>query len=473
MALYGFGSVSNGVKNRSFSAFLLLFYNQVLGVPAAWVGAAMMIALIIDGFIDPIIGQFSDNLRTPWGRRHPLMYIAAPPYAVAFVMLWHPPTGWSNEALLAYMVACVVSIRLFDTFFEVPAAAMAPELTDDYDQRTSLVSFRYFFTVVGGLALSLVAYRVFLAETPANPEGMFSREAYGSYAFVAAAVIAASILISTVGTHSRIPWLRKPPARKMTIKGSVREIIETLSNGSLWVSTAAGMFAAIANGVIGGLSTYFHVYFWELSPHELVYVVGAGFAASLLGIVLVPRIAARLGKREGAILMFGAAIVVAGTLPAMRLLGLLPENGHPAILPLVMAETLLAGALNLMTTISITSMILDIAEDSELKTGRRSEALLVSADNLLKKSVAGAGVFTSGLILTIVEFPQKARPGGVPAESLREMAMIFIPTVVVLYVGAIVSLWFYRLDRAGHEQNLRTLRERQETRTPVASGDRS
>ncbi|MEO0587462.1 MAG: MFS transporter [Planctomycetota bacterium] len=71
---YGFGAVGDGVKNNGFEYFLLLYYGQVLGVDFALVGAALLIAMIVDGFTDPIVGYWSDNLRTRFGRRHPFMY---------------------------------------------------------------------------------------------------------------------------------------------------------------------------------------------------------------------------------------------------------------------------------------------------------------------------------------------------------------------------------------------------------------
>lgn len=72
--LYGLGAAANIIKQRGITAFLLLFYNQVVGLPPAMVSTAIMIALVFDAFIDPLVGQISDNLRTPWGRRHPFMY---------------------------------------------------------------------------------------------------------------------------------------------------------------------------------------------------------------------------------------------------------------------------------------------------------------------------------------------------------------------------------------------------------------
>jgi GPH family glycoside/pentoside/hexuronide:cation symporter len=91
MASYGVGAAAYGVKDSGFGTFLLLFYNQVVGVPAATVGLVIMAALIIDAFVDPTVGFFSDRTRTRWGRRHPWMYGAALPIMLGWIMLWNPP----------------------------------------------------------------------------------------------------------------------------------------------------------------------------------------------------------------------------------------------------------------------------------------------------------------------------------------------------------------------------------------------
>src|SRR5947209_9958043 len=121
---YGFGSVAFGVKDNGFSYLLLLFYNQVMGLPATLVGLALMIALVFDAVVDPMIGQFSDNLRTRWGRRHPLMYAAALPMALLYVALWNPP-HWDHQRLFYYLVAMAILIRGVVSFYEVPSSALA------------------------------------------------------------------------------------------------------------------------------------------------------------------------------------------------------------------------------------------------------------------------------------------------------------------------------------------------------------
>src|SRR5690349_22901849 len=91
---YGFGSIAYGIKDNGFRALLLIYYNQVVGLPANLVALAIMIALVVDSVFDPIIGQISDTWHSKWGRRHPFMYFAAIPSALSFLLLWNPPMDW-------------------------------------------------------------------------------------------------------------------------------------------------------------------------------------------------------------------------------------------------------------------------------------------------------------------------------------------------------------------------------------------
>src|SRR5205807_1619736 len=96
---YAAGAIAFGVKNTGLTAFLLIFYNQVVGLPPYLVGLAITISLVIDAVSDPAIGLISDRWRSKWGRRHPFMYASAVPAAVCFLFLWFPPHGWSQTML--------------------------------------------------------------------------------------------------------------------------------------------------------------------------------------------------------------------------------------------------------------------------------------------------------------------------------------------------------------------------------------
>ena len=148
---YGFGSISFGIKNNGFSYFVLFVYSSVLGLPAWMAGLALNLVLIADAITDPLVGYFSDRTRSRWGRRHPFMYAAALPVAITYYFLWTPPESLTDWELFSYLLFCAIIIRVFITFYEVPSVSLGPELTDNYVERTSLMSFRYFFGWFGGL----------------------------------------------------------------------------------------------------------------------------------------------------------------------------------------------------------------------------------------------------------------------------------------------------------------------------------
>ncbi|MFC3077427.1 MFS transporter [Phenylobacterium terrae] len=455
--LYGVGATASGVKARGLSAFLMLFYNQVVGLPAAWVGAAIMIALVFDAIVDPLVGQVSDNLRTPWGRRHPFMYLSAIPLALTLFLLWSPPGMWSKEAVFAYMLAVTLTVRFLDTFFELPHTALLAELTRDYDQRTTLVAFRAFFRIAGGHLMTLITYKFFLQPTAEYPVGILNRDGYAQYGLFAALLVLFTILVSTAGTHRFIPHLHRPAKRTAKLGEMAREVAHTLSNRSFAILLASGTLLAIATGLKGALELYFEAYFWEFTPDQLALITGGGIVASALGVTLAPIVSRTLGKKRGALIVWTISLTLASAPIALRLAGLMPPNGSDALLYIMIGESVFQGTAALTTGILLSSMLADVVEDSEVRTGRRSEGLLFSADSLLKKTVSGLGVFTSGLLLTFVGFPQDAKPGQVDPEVIRNMAAVYLPIVITLYLAAIATLFAFRLDKSAHEENLRKL----------------
>ena len=135
---YGFGAVAFGVKNNGFDYFFLIFYSQVMGVSAYLVSLALMIALIVDALSDPLIGYLSDNTRSRWGRRHPFMYGAAIPAAIAYYFVWNPPAHLTGDALFPYIVTIAILVRTLVTLYEIPSSSLVAELTEDYDERTNI-----------------------------------------------------------------------------------------------------------------------------------------------------------------------------------------------------------------------------------------------------------------------------------------------------------------------------------------------
>ena len=124
---YGFGSVAYGIKDNGFATFLLFYYNQVIGMRADLVSLAIALALIADAFIDPLVGHLSDKTRTKIGRRHPWLYAAVIPIAIAWIALWHPPS-MSEWQTFVYLFLIAMIVRMTFSAYEVPALALLPGL---------------------------------------------------------------------------------------------------------------------------------------------------------------------------------------------------------------------------------------------------------------------------------------------------------------------------------------------------------
>ena len=213
---YGFGSISFGIKNNGFSYFVLFVYVFVFGLPAWMAGLALNLILVADAFTDPLVGYYSDRLRSKWGRRHPFMYAAAIPVTLSFYFLWSPPDNLTNLELFFYLLICATIIRVFITFYEIPSIALGPELTDNYVERTSLMSYRYFFGWFGGLTTYNLVWWYYAPkyETEIYTSGRFNPDLWPEWGLVAALLIFLGIVVTSLGTHKHIPNLIEPPKRK-------------------------------------------------------------------------------------------------------------------------------------------------------------------------------------------------------------------------------------------------------------------
>ena len=230
---YGFGSISFGIKNNGFSYFVLFVYSSVFGLPAWMAGMALNLILVADAITDPLVGYSSDRLRSKWGRRHPFMYAAAIPVAFTFYFLWTPPADLTDWQLFSYLLICATIIRVFITFYEVPSVALGPELTTNYVERTSLMSYRYFFGWFGGLTTYNLVWWVFEDKYEG---GRFNPELWSEYGLIAAILIFIGIIVTSLGTHKHIPDLIKPPEKKKTIVPEVFQKDRSIFNGKFSLS---------------------------------------------------------------------------------------------------------------------------------------------------------------------------------------------------------------------------------------------
>lgn len=454
--VHGFGSIAYGIKDNGFSTFLLLFYNQVIGLDARLVSAALMLALVLDAFADPVIGHLSDRTYTRWGRRLPWLYIAPIPLALAWIMLWAPPTGSTTQTFV-YLVIVAVIVRALLSCCEVPSVALLPELTLDYDERTSLMRYRYLFGWIGGILLAVLAYTVFLVPDATHKVGQLNADGYWLYGVFGAVAMSGSVLLSAWGQHKRVAHWPAVKPEKSSIRHAVSEIFESFSNKAFRAFMIAAAFAFISQGVTFSISNYLYLYVWQFPQYAFSLYPFVLFLSVVTCFFLVGRANRRFGKKETA--MFGSILgMFFWTTPFWLLrAGLWPEPGTDISTYLVCGFAYLATVFSVMVMISGSSMIADIVEASQIETGRRTEGLFFAGNFFMQKCATGLGIAISGQIISWAGLPDRAAPGAVDGAVIDRMISAYAMLVMILAIIAALLFRRFPISRADHEDRIRQL----------------
>ncbi len=451
----GFGAVAFGVKDNGFSFFLLIFYNQVLGMDAVLVSFALLIALLVDAVVDPILGNLSDRTYTRWGRRLPWLYAAPIPLAFCWVLLWSPPDG--NAPSFAGLVGIAIAVRVLLSACEVPSISLVPEISGDYDERTTLFQYRAMGGWIGGLSMAILAYTVFMP----GPNGLLEREGYFAFGVFGAVLMAVSVIGSAAGQHALVASLptTKPPP--FTIKGAFAEITEAFSERAFLIFAVGGIAAYVHQGLNFSLTNYINLFVWQLTRTQLMFYPLALFASVVIMFVTIGPLHRRIGKANSAALGMIAGTAI-GMVPFVLLLsGLWAEPGSTVSAALFFGFVMVATALGIISLVSATSMIAEIIEAFEERTGRRAEGSFYSGNWLIQKCATGAGIFLSGQIISLSQLATNASPGSVPQDVVRDLVIYYGGAMLVL---AVVSAWWlarFPISREEHEARVTRLAERQ------------
>lgn len=453
---HGLGSIAYGVKDNGFSIFLLLFYNQVIGLDARLVSLALTIAMIADAFADPLIGYYSDRTYTRWGRRLPWLYICAIPLGLAWMLLWVNPAGMGDNAFF-YLLATAFFVRVLVSAVEVPNAALIPELSADYDERTAIMRFRYLFGWAGGLLLLFLAYEVFLVPTAEYPVGQLNPDGYWNFGLFGALLMTASVLLAALGQHK---YVARYPKQRTVAKhkgGAFGEIFEALSHPAAVILLAGAAFAFVSQGITFALSNYLYIFVWKFSAGAFAlypFVLMLSIVATFL---LVTPLVARFGKK--AVVIGGGLIgMFFWTTPfALKLAGYWPETGTTLSTGLVFASSFLSNCTSVMAVLAAQSMVADLVEASEVKTGKRAEGVFSAGWFFVQKCGVGIGILLSGLIIHWSGLPAKADPALVAPVVVENIMSFYAATVFILAIICAFVFRHFPIGRADHDERLRQL----------------
>jgi Na+/melibiose symporter-like transporter len=463
---FGVGAAAEQSVNVAFNAFNFLFYNNVLGLSGTLCGLAVTIAMVLDAIADPFVGFLSDRCRSKLGRRHPFMYAAPIPLAIAFYCIYVPPEGLAGVPLFLWFTGFTVLQRQAMTVYHVPHLALGAELSTDYHERSVVMSYNSIFAVVGGAAAFFFGWTWFASV----PGGSGARAGYPGLAAFVAVFAAAMIFLSALGTRSEVARLARPPEDqpRFTLRALGRELGGCLRNRNYRMLLGGLVLLSATLGTRETLNAYVSLFYWGL-PENKIRILGlATPPAFAVAFVFAVRLHGRYDKRNT---LLGAVLVsvLASTLPVLlRLLGLFPANGSPALVPALFGFVFAFYCGIAVFTISVLSALADVADEHELDTGRRQEGVFYAARTLFAKLTSALGHVLAGLAVDLIGFPAGAKPGDVGDGVLLQLGVI---DGLIATLPSVLALFFfarYRIDQRRHSEIQAALAKRA---APVAAAE--
>jgi GPH family glycoside/pentoside/hexuronide:cation symporter len=457
---YGVGAMADGMVTAGFGFFLLFYLTAVCGMSGAMAGTAKLISLLIDAIADPAIGLASDRIRSRLGRRLPFMIGGLLPFACAFGLLFSIPASLTGGAQFLYVTACLVVLRLSLSFFVLPFTAVGAEVTDDYRERASIVSYRLSFQNAGILCGVVIGLGVFMS----GPAGLLARDNYVPFAWTCAAAIVLTGLIAIAAVRRALPRLHGPQAGEVHfLAGFVRELLDLLRNRSFLVLFGTVTIYFLAYATWSSLALHASRYFWKLDPFAIQLVLLSTTLGPLLGAPISAFALRYIEKRTLSIGAFLAIALLQMWPPLLQLYG--PFSMTPAgATVLLVVNGLLVGTAIIIGGIGFQSMLADTADEHEWLFGVRREGLFFSGLTLAYKAAAGLGGLIAGLALDAIRFPTDLVSKGsaltIPNEVLTKLGLIAGPLPAAFAAIAPLFLLGYHLTRKKHAQIIAELEQR-------------
>ena len=455
---FGASGTALGLVSNGIAFFLLIYYSQVVGLDPSLAGFALLLALVFDAVSDPLVGRWSDHIRSRLGRRHPLLYASVVPVAVCYYALWVPPE-LSEAGTFAWLLIFTIGLRLSLTMHSVPFNALLPELAPDYDERTRLMNYSVGSAWFFGTLISVAMYAWWLADTPDYPDGagVLRRAGYEDAGAVAAAAVGICLALAAAATHRHILALAKPPSHAQSGGRALAEMVATLRDRNLITLVASAALGAIAGGTSSALWAYMQPWFWGLGSEEIRTILAAQLLAPVAAVVLLPRVGLGSDKKLRMIQFSVLSILVVCGPVIADLIGAFPSDGHPARFPALVVLGVLQVILAVMTGALAASMVADVVDARAVAVGRREEGLVMATLSFVGKVAAGMGVWLGGLVLAVIDFPSGEEIAALDRDMVERLGWWYGPLLACLYAASVAVLRFYRLSRDDHVAHLEAL----------------
>jgi GPH family glycoside/pentoside/hexuronide:cation symporter len=450
---FGAGDFGTAVTANILAFFSLFFLTNVAGLNPAWAGSVLLISKVWDAINDPLVGALSDRTYSRWGRRYPWMLAGAVPLGLTFFLQWLVPT---NQPLLlfAYYVGMGVLFNTAYTAVNLPYTALTPELTRDYDERTSLNSFRFAFSIGGSIFSLLLAQAIF----------SWVKDQHAQYAWLGGLCGLLAVLPvfwcvwGTWGRSRLVGQYYNSFSAEEALLPLRQQVRVLLNNRAFLYVVGLYLCSWLAVQITSSVLPYFVVDWLRLPQTSFTLVALAVQGTALLMLPIWNWFSQRWSKKGA--YFAGMALWLIATCGLVSL--------QPGQTGLLWPLALLAG-MGVSTAYLIPwSMIPDVIELDELETGQRHEGLYYSLMVLLQKFglalglfMVGKGLDLAGYLPTVADQP----PPTQPALALLAVRLTVSAVPAVCLGLGLWLAWRYPLSRERHAEVLLQLAERRSKAT--------
>ncbi|MGO4884484.1 MAG: MFS transporter, partial [Bryobacteraceae bacterium] len=410
--LYGVGEIPITVLMYLSGVFILFFYHSVMGLPAAVVGIGLFATLALDAITDPLIGHLSDRTRSRLGRRHVYILPGALGMGPCLFLLFSPPRALGHPALFAWLLGSMIALRATSAIYRIPYLGLGAELSRDYDDRTSTMAVRAVFGLIGTLAAAGLSFRLFFPALPDGSEPKLHYEGYTHLGMAFGALMTIAGLISFFGTLKHRTSGVAATSEAPSFLSAFRISMQNAEFRRLWGSSTTFFLAVVLNASVA--IQYFTWYAKIGDGGKVSDIQTSLYIGALLGVFAWMVLGRRVEKRTSCMLAVtgAAAILLMSTLLIGE--GTLFGTGHA--LPLIVGS-LIAGVFVSAVWVIPPSMVADVADIDELKTGLRREGIYFGIANFGEKIAAGGALLLSGSLLTLFGKLSHEVPKGAPAAT--------------------------------------------------------
>ena len=431
---YGFGDMASSMFWKLFGSYLMIFYTDVFGLPAAVVGTLFLVTRVWDSAFDPIVGVVADRTHSRWGKFRPYLLFMAIPFSVIGVLTFVTPSFGDNGKLIYAYVTYSLMMMVYSAI-NVPYASLLGVMSDNPKERNTLSTYRMAFAYIGSF-IALLLFMPMVNFWSGHSKEIADQQQGWTLAVAVIAVMCALLFIGCFAlTRERVKALHEKQA---PLKEDLKDLWK---NRPWWILLGAGVAALVFNSIRDGATVYYFKYFIVEEDFQTISFFGVSFVlsglylsvgqiANIAGVILAAPISNRIGKKQ----------TYMGSMAIATVLSILffwfDKDNLALIFTFQILISICAGSIFPL----LWSMYADCTDYSELKTGNRATGLIFSSSSMSQKFGWAIGSALTGWLLSYFGFVANEVQQAEAIQGIK-MFMSFLPAAGTLLSIVFISMY--------------------------------